>query len=190
MTSILLYDGTENVAKRQTKKQPQASEGLLIPFGEVRSIVIGAFRYYLGRQTIAVWGFGRWLESAWNDLEEGTRQIIAEELEEAFKDDDEDRAKAKENLPGFPHYRLGHDCDRSVWSGVRALYRTPRCCLCGKEMGKGVFGSVHLDGEYSCVDCAPHECEVCGEPFGLGMVEIISNPITRRARHTTCEAKS
>jgi hypothetical protein len=163
-------------------KHPKKPEGLLIPLGEIRSIVIAAFRYYLGRQTIGVWGFGRWLEAAWRDLDESTRAIIERELENAFASDDADR---KMPLRSGCYYYLGQDCDRAAWSRVRRLYRTPRCCLCDKEMGKDVAGSVHIDGEYSCVDCAPHECEVCGKPF-QDAEQIITNNETRRARHPGC----
>ena len=145
-----------------------------------RMIVIGAFRYYLGRMTISVWAFGRWLEANWHKFDEGTRTIIARELEEAFRWDDEERKEEERSTPfGL---RLGHDCDRATWSRVRALYRTPRCTICDMELPGTVEQNVHLDGERSCMNCAPPICEVCGERF-QNWDEIIPNDKTRRARH-------
>jgi hypothetical protein len=164
-------------------KQPRKPEGLLIPPSEVTLIAIAAFRYYLGQQTIAVQGFCRWLQAAWRELDGGTKAIIERELEKEFSRDDE--ARGLPPKAEYRHLRLGHDCDRAAWSRVRALYRTPKCCLCGKQMGKGMVGSIHLDGEYSCVECAPHECEVCGKPFAVAE-QIIPNNETRRPRHPGC----
>ena len=165
-------------------KKNDKPEGLLIPPGDTRLIVIGAFRYYLGRMSAGVSGFGRWLEASWKELDGDTQAIIIRELEEAFEIDDQDRRKPANN---FRRLFLGHDCDRAVWARIRALYRTPRCCLCGKEMGEGVAGSLHLDGERSCIECAPHECEVCEKSFEIGETAI-SNDGTRRARHYNCKA--
>ena len=86
-----------------------------------RELIIAAFRYYLGRMTISTTFFAQALAKAWMELEEGTRDIIARELEEAFKEDDKRRASLKPStwLP------LGHDCDRAAWEEVRQQY-TPR----------------------------------------------------------------
>lgn len=147
-----------------------------------RLIIVGAFRYYLGRMTISVSSFTDWLVQRWHNLDEGTQFIIAREIEEAFRDDDEQRTK------GDQFFRLGWNCDRAAWARVRALYRTPTCCLCGKSLPDTVHQNVHLDGERSCWDCAPPTCEVCEGEFRLGE-QIIPNKATRRARHPGCKPK-
>lgn len=144
-------------------------------------IVIGAFRYYLGRMTYAVSSFTDWLIANWPALTENSRRIIQYELDEAFEHDNADRKK-----PDQFRWTLGHDCDRHSWSRVRRLYRTPRCCLCDKEMGEDATGSVHQDGEYACTECAPHECEVCNGEIFIGEA-IIPNRKTRRHRHPGCK---
>lgn len=163
-----------------------------IPIADIdsRMIIVGAFRYYLGRMTISVSSFTNWLVQRWHNLDEGTQFIIAREIEEAFKADDDQRLRVKEtggNLSsiGLP---LGWDCDRAAWARVRTMYRTPRCCLCGKELPDTVHQNVHMDGERSCWDCAPPTCEVCEGEFRLGE-QIIPNPKTRRARHPGCKPK-
>lgn len=70
---------------------------------------LGAFRYYLGRQTYAVSDFCELLAQEWSNLDSHTQTLILKELREAIKDDDEDRLKDK----GF--HRLGDDCDRVEW---------------------------------------------------------------------------
>lgn len=81
-----------------------------------RMIVIGAFRYYLGRMTISVWGFTQWLIKNWSRLDEGTRHIILREIDEAIVADDEDRARPENS---YKIYRMGHDCDRQSWLNVK-----------------------------------------------------------------------
>ncbi len=86
-----------------------------------RELFVAAFRYYLGRRTIAVTFFARALAKAWSEIEEGTREIIVRELEEAFKRDDEMRA---DPICSKSYYPLGHDCDREAWEEVRKCYAT------------------------------------------------------------------
>lgn len=164
-----------------TMKRPKSK--VTLDLDDARMIVIAAFRYYLGRMTISVWAFGQWLEKQWDKLDEGTRQIIARELEEAFERDDEQRAN------GEKFHRLGHDCDRATWSRIRALYRVPTCVLCDVELPNGVEQNVHSDGERSCMKCAPPECEVCERPFHIGE-QVVPNSKTRRCRHPGCKPKS
>ncbi len=76
---------------------------------------LGAFRYYLGRMTIAVSEFTELLIQEWPNLPEKTKYLIKSELEDAFKDDDLDR------LQNNDYKRLGHDCDRREWQKVRNL---------------------------------------------------------------------
>jgi hypothetical protein len=146
---------------------------------------IFAFRYCLGRMSTAVPTCVRWLRANWNKLDDHSRSVIQRDLEEAFKRDDEERVRAKALTPeeGTRLWRpLGHDCDRAEWSKVRALYRTPRCVFCDRELPKDAPQTRHTDGEHSCRACVPFECERCGEPFKL-LENYISDPVTRRARH-------
>jgi hypothetical protein len=88
-----------------------------------RELIIAAFRYYLGRMTISTTFFARELAKAWNEIEEGTREIIARELENRFKEDDEAREKRRTALRPLTSLPLGYDCDRAAWEEVRARYQ-------------------------------------------------------------------
>lgn len=88
-------------------------------------IVIGAFRYYLGRMTITVSGFCDWLCMNWVNLEEGTRNIIIREIEDAYQRDEDDRARAAEEGKDRSWFPLGMDCDKAQWAWVHQ----PICLL-------------------------------------------------------------
>lgn len=75
-----------------------------------------AFRYYLGRMTIATCQFAHDLAKAWPLLPESTASMIRRELEEHFNRDDEAR------LNGSKYKPLGMDCDRAAWERVRRVY--------------------------------------------------------------------
>lgn len=79
-------------------------------------LVFWAFRYFLGRQTIASGQFAEDLASAWPLLHEGIRALIRRELEEGFARDDAARAAGEQCKP------LGLDCDRAAWEKVRQAY--------------------------------------------------------------------
>lgn len=64
-----------------------------------------AFRYYLGRRTIAACCFARDLAKAWPLLTPRTAGMIRAELETAFERDD-----------------VGGACDRAAWETVRRAY--------------------------------------------------------------------
>ena len=87
-------------------------------FFDADSLVFAAFRYYLGRMTISACGFAETLARAYPYLSESVQDIIAEELEDEFRRDDDARAKGKKTY--FP---LGMDCDREAWEKVRAAYK-------------------------------------------------------------------
>jgi hypothetical protein len=89
-----------------------------------KELLVAAFRYYLGRRTIATCFFARNLAEAWIEIEETTRDLIAKELEEAFSRDDKDRAKRAVGQRVYS-LTLGDDCDRAAWEEVRQQY-TPR----------------------------------------------------------------
>jgi hypothetical protein len=58
-----------------------------------------------------------WLLRVWPTLLESTQAIIQRDVEEAFREDDADRAEGREC------YRLGMECDRREWERVRGLWQ-------------------------------------------------------------------
>ena len=76
---------------------------------------LGAFRYYLGRQTYAVSDFVLLLEQNWNTLSEDLKVRIEIELKEAFQRDDLDRYYNRE------HNTLGSLSDRREWEKILNL---------------------------------------------------------------------
>ena len=82
---------------------------------EQNTLVHAAFRYYLGRQTIAMHSFIDELCANWLTLSRATRTMIGRELEEAFERDERDR---KEHRAFHP---LGMDCDKQAWTKLRKL---------------------------------------------------------------------
>ena len=81
------------------------------------SLLIAAQRYYQGRRTIATASFARELAEAWPMIPAHTRNIIRRDLEQAFKDDDNARARGETYRP------LGMDCDREAWELVRQAWQ-------------------------------------------------------------------
>lgn len=82
-------------------------------------LLVGAFRYYLGRMTAANIGFANDLARSWPNINPNIRKIIGKELDDAFKRDDEVRA-SKEECWKQP---LGMDMDRKAWEYVREEWR-------------------------------------------------------------------
>jgi hypothetical protein len=88
-------------------------------------IVFWAFRYFLGRQTIATCMFAEDLAKAWQFLDNRTQQLIKKELNEAFLRDDEDRIR-KQNGEKVYGFTLGWDCDREAWQKVKDAYENQK----------------------------------------------------------------
>jgi hypothetical protein len=98
-------------------------------------MVFWSFRYFLGRRSIRTTVFAGQLAEAWPQLEPEDRKAIEKELDQAFKRDDEARARRAEKLAlaktreerddvNLETYLvLGDDCDRLAWEKVRAAYR-------------------------------------------------------------------
>jgi len=82
-------------------------------------MIIDSFRYVLGRASCQVSITCEWLVGHWLELPAVVKQIIQDELEEAFRMDDRQRNNQK---PGLQHYYLGHNCDRESWQLVRNLW--------------------------------------------------------------------
>ena len=80
----------------------------------IDALVHAAFRYYLGRRTIATCAFARGLARVWGELGEDTAAMIARELEDAFGKDDHCRTLGAKYI--------GDDCDREAWEEVRKAY--------------------------------------------------------------------
>jgi hypothetical protein len=85
-------------------------------FGDGSALIIGAFRYFVGRMTIAGGCFADDLAHAWDDLPGEIQRVIKRDLEDYFIRDDEDRRK------GAKWPALGLNCDRAAWEKVRAKY--------------------------------------------------------------------
>ena len=73
-------------------------------------LIHAAFRYYLGRRTIATCAFAKDLAAAWDQLRDATKQMIGRELLQAY----EEAEKYPETRP------LGDTCDREMWDLVKA----------------------------------------------------------------------
>lgn len=82
------------------------------------TLVIGAFRYYLGQQSYAVSDFCVLLIQVWTSLSGRTKALLQQELEKEFQKDDQ----AREN--GDRYCPLGMDMDRREWEKVRDYIRS------------------------------------------------------------------
>ena len=83
-------------------------------------LVVGAFRYYLGRKTYAVSEFVEWLGENWQTFNGNTQEIIRRETRQALEMGE-----------------AGMAMDRNLWERVRAFDDAcPKCgmihynCLC------------------------------------------------------------
>jgi hypothetical protein len=86
-------------------------------------MIIGFFRYALGRMTCIVDVTVDWLVHNWEVMDEDTRKIIEGELESAFEHDDLERVAHASGERNYKWFELGNDCDRKQWERVRNLYR-------------------------------------------------------------------
>lgn len=80
------------------------------------AVAIWAFRYCLGRRTYVVSDCVKWLMRNWDKFDPHVRDIVKNDLDDAFQHDDAARARGS-NCP-----TLGDDCDRAEWEKVRALW--------------------------------------------------------------------
>lgn len=78
-------------------------------------IIIGAFRYAMGRKTFMPSMVCKWLRANWADFNERTRMVIARDLKSEIEMDDRVRKMAEENKGKIYGLPLGHDCDRAEW---------------------------------------------------------------------------
>jgi len=82
-------------------------------------LIIAATRYHLGRMTIATDLFAEDLAKAWDELPDGDKLILQQDIEKAFEWDDIARAKGIKRI----YLPLGMDCDRQAWEKVRAKFK-------------------------------------------------------------------
>lgn len=82
---------------------------------QTSTVWLGAFRYYLGRQTYAVSDFCELLIQEWSALPRYTQDLIRKELAKEIERDSEAR---EQNLSFYP---LGQDCDRAEWLRVQHI---------------------------------------------------------------------
>jgi hypothetical protein len=83
-------------------------------------MVVASFRYCLGRRTYMSDVCSEWIVKMWPQFSERNQKVIQRDLEEAFRDDDQQRAE------GDTYKTLGDDCDRKAWEKVRALWTQER----------------------------------------------------------------
>lgn len=83
--------------------------GRLYTLGRHGLMAVSAFRYCLGRQTYIVSDCVDWLAAEWAGLPANVRHIIARELRDEVRRDDEAREAGANYKP------LGHDIDRADW---------------------------------------------------------------------------
>jgi len=87
---------------------------------ELTTLWLGAFRYYLYRQTYNVHGFCNLLTCHWEALPDELKEFVEHELGDAFTRDDLVRHEEGDHfLP------LGTDDDRHEWEQVMHLCSTP-----------------------------------------------------------------
>jgi hypothetical protein len=82
-------------------------------------MVVAAFRYCLGSTTYMSDVCAEWIVRMWPEFSYPIRELIQRDLEDAFRDDDRQRAA------GDKYKALGDDCDRAAWENVRALWAKP-----------------------------------------------------------------
>jgi len=85
----------------------------------VDDLIFWSFRYFLGRRTIATCHFAECLAKVYSRLDPKIKAALKKEVLDAFAEDDRHREMQKEKPERFPHYRLGHDCDRATWETLR-----------------------------------------------------------------------
>lgn len=85
------------------------------PWGSSDLMVLAAFRYCVGRRSYIVHDCINWLIAYWPEFEDFIKNIIRNELEELFDEDD----KFRSSNSGHPV--LGDNCDRVAWERLRAL---------------------------------------------------------------------
>ena len=91
------------------------------PYGRDDLMALAAVRYCLGRSTYIVGDCVDWLHQQWPQIAERARKIIARDVDEAIKRDDEARSEGQTGyLP------LGMAMDRAEWLRAAQLWRASK----------------------------------------------------------------
>lgn len=77
------------------------------------NLVIGAFRYYLGRQTYAVSDFCLYAQENLKYISESSRRLMRKELKQEIERDNE--ARELHDIKALHFFPLGSDWDRKMW---------------------------------------------------------------------------
>jgi hypothetical protein len=85
--------------------------------GDEITLWLGATRYYLGRRTYAVGNFCDMLIVNWSSFDEATKNLLIENIETEFDNDDLARLEGRDYKP------LGDNCDRQSWERARNLWK-------------------------------------------------------------------
>jgi hypothetical protein len=85
-------------------------------------IIVSSLRYYMGRSTIAVSSYVRFLEENWEHLTNDSKWLIEREVEREIERDDVERVASKMSGKNSDFLPLGMDCDRDQWDRLRKLW--------------------------------------------------------------------
>ena len=91
-------------------------------------LIFWAFRYFLGRMTIATTCFARDLAKAAPLLSVRVRYLLRRELEEIGERDTKYRLTDDKGY--YAHAPLGRDCDRDAWGEALTALRACVCLGC------------------------------------------------------------
>jgi len=131
-----LHDKTK--ARRAGPKWDKITgQGLYLRHFDSRMLLVGSFRYHLGRTGLTDMAFARNLAKAWDGLPEIDRNIVRRELEQAFKEDS-DTVSDRDNGNRRAYRPLGNAAMRHEWAKVVDVWsgQCPDChrvlhqCLC------------------------------------------------------------
>ena len=117
-----------------TKKQMTRDERILACFrtDTLDDLIFWAFRYFLGRMTIATTCFAKDLAKAAPLLSVKVRYLLRRELEETVERDTKYRLNDDKGY--YDHAPLGRDCDRDAWGEALTSLRACVCIECAKAL--------------------------------------------------------
>lgn len=93
-----------------------------LPEADMSTLVIGSFRYHLGRMTYAVSEFVGILINLWPTLDENTKRVIERDLESEFEKEKKLQEMYSSRGERMSNSPLGMSIDRDEWLKVRLLY--------------------------------------------------------------------
>ena len=102
----------EATPKQNWKKDFKETKPHRLSIDDLDMLWIGSFRYYLGRMTISTHSYCDSLMCNWGVIPNRAKVVIARDLGDAIKRDDDRRESGDAYRP------LGHDCDSQKWREV------------------------------------------------------------------------